>query len=78
MATKAPKATKSIKAPNTMTTDTAPAPAPAKEPKKSLKKLTIINPSATPEEIENTIVQEMSAISMSASSETELGKYQKT
>ena len=75
MATKAPKATKSIKAPKTMTTDTTPAP--AKEPKKSLKKLTILNPSATPEEIENTIVQEMSAISMSASSETELGKYQK-
>ena len=75
MATKAPKATKSIKAPKTMTTDTTPAP--AKEPKKSLKKLTILNPSATPEEIENTIVQEMSAMSMSASSETELGKYQK-
>lgn len=52
-------------------------------PKKLPKKLTIINPSATPEEIENTIVQEMSAVSMSASasasasSETELGKYQK-
>ena len=43
-----------------------------KAPKKSLKKLTILNPSATPKEIENTIVQEMTA-----SSETELGKYQK-
>ena len=45
-----------------------------KAPKKSLKKLTNINPSATPEEIENTIVH---AMSVSASSETELGKYQK-
>ena len=49
----------------------------SKAPKKLPKKLTSINPSATPEEIENTIVQEMSAMSMSASSETELGKYQK-
>jgi len=48
-----------------------------KAPKKSLKKLTGINPNATPEEIENTIVQEMSVMSMSASSKTELGKYQK-
>jgi DNA topoisomerase-2 len=49
-------------------------------PKKSLKKLTSINPSATPEEIENTIVQEMSAMSMSSASggaSDELGKYQK-
>jgi DNA topoisomerase-2 len=77
MATKATKATKAHKTISTTTTETASAPAPAKEPKKSLKKLTILNPSATPEEIENTIVQEMSAMSMSASSETELGKYQK-
>lgn len=57
-------------------------PKEPKEPKpekvkKLPKKLTILNPSTTPEEIENTIVQEMSAMSMSASSETELGKYQK-
>jgi DNA topoisomerase-2 len=52
----------------------------SKAPKKSLKKLTSINPSATPEEIENTIVQEMSAMSMSSASggaSAELGKYQK-
>ena len=45
-----------------------------KAPKKSLKKLTNLNPDAPPEEIENTIVH---AMSVSASSETELGKYQK-
>ena len=47
--------------------------------KKLPKKLTILNPYVTHEEIENTIVKEMSAMSMSAtaSSETELGKYQK-
>ena len=48
-----------------------------KAPKKSLKKLTILNPSATPEEIENTIIQEMSAVSISAPGNAELGKYQK-
>ena len=37
----------------------------SKASKKSLKKLTSINPSAIPEEIENTIVQEMSAMSIS-------------
>lgn len=71
----ATKATKAPKTPKTISTETAPAP--AKEPKKSLKKLTSINPSAVPEEIENTIVQEMSAMAVSASSETELGKYQR-
>jgi len=50
----------------------------SKAPKKLLKKLTSINPDATPEEIENTIVQEMSAMSMSATaSAAELNKYQK-
>jgi|LauGreDrversion4_2_1035121.scaffolds.fasta_scaffold00759_3 DNA topoisomerase-2 len=52
----------------------------SKAPKKLLEKLTSINPSATPEEIENTIVQEMSAMSMSSASggaSDELGKYQK-
>ena len=52
----------------------------SKAPKKLPKKLTILNPSATPEEIENTIVQEMSAMSMSSASggaSAELGKYQK-
>jgi len=50
-----------------------------KAPKKLPKKLTSINPSATSEEIENTIVKEMSALSVSASAsnEKELGKYQK-
>ena len=54
-----------------------------KAPKKLPKKLTSINPSATPEEIENTIVQEMSTLSVStsasgsANTSTELGKYQK-
>jgi len=52
----------------------------SKAPKKLLKKLTSINPDATPEEIENTIVQEMSAMSMSASASggaADLNKYQK-
>jgi len=59
--------------------EVAPKVRAAKEPKKLPKKLTILNPSSTPGEIENTIVQEMSAMSMStaASSETDLGKYQK-
>jgi DNA topoisomerase-2 len=52
-----------------------------KASKKLPKKLTSINPSATTDEIENTIVKEMSALSVSgsasASNETELGKYQK-
>ena len=54
-----------------------------KAPKKLPKKLTSINPSATPEEVENTIVQEMSTLSVStsasgsANTSTELGKYQK-
>ena len=61
-------------------------PKEPKEPKlektkKLPKKLTILNPSATPEEIENTIVKEMSAISMSESASggasADLGKYQK-
>jgi DNA topoisomerase-2 len=63
----ATKALKSPKAPKAISTTPV-----AKDPKKLPKKLTILNPSATPEEIENTIVQEMSAMSMSA-----LGKYQK-
>ena len=52
----------------------------SKAPKKSIKKLTSINPSATPEEIENTIVQEMSAMAVSSASggaSADLGKYQK-
>lgn len=59
-------------------------PKEPKEPKlektkKLPKKLTILNPSASPEEIENTIVKEMSAMSMSesASGGADLGKYQK-
>ena len=44
-----------------------------KAPKKSLKKLTTLKPDATPEEIENTIVQEMSAHASAA----DLVKYQK-
>jgi DNA topoisomerase-2 len=51
-----------------------------KAPKKSLKQLTSINPNATPEEIENTIVQEMSTMSMSAAasaSAADLVKYQR-
>jgi len=62
-------------------TATSAAVTSVKEPKKSLKKLTALNPSATSEEIENTIVQEMSAMSVSASASAsgsaELGKYQK-
>jgi len=47
-------------------------------PKKLPNKLTILNPSATSEEIENTIVQEMSAMSVSATaSAADLVKYQK-
>jgi DNA gyrase/topoisomerase IV subunit B len=50
----------------------------SKAPKKLPKKLTSINPNATSEEIENTIVKEMSAMSMSATaSAAELNKYQK-
>ena len=49
-----------------------------KAPKRSLKKLTNLKPDATSEEIENTIVQEMSAMSMSATaSAADLVKYQK-
>jgi len=49
-----------------------------KAPKRSLKKLTILKPDATSEEIENTIVQEMSGMSMSApASAADLVKYQK-
>ena len=53
-----------------------------KAPKRSLKKLTNLKPDATSEEIENTIVQEMSAMSMSAAasapaSAADLVKYQK-
>jgi DNA topoisomerase-2 len=70
MATKITKAIKSR--PSTSTSvETKP-----EKPKKSLKKLTTLNPDATCEEIENTIVQEMSAMSMSASA-TDLVKYQK-
>lgn len=55
----------------------------SKAPKKLPKKLTSINPNATSEEIENTIVKEMSAMSMSesasggASASADLNKYQK-
>ena len=76
MATKITKATKS-----TPSTSTTAEPKPEK-PKKSLKKLTNLKPDATSEEIENTIVQEMSAMSMSAAasapaSAADLVKYQK-
>jgi DNA topoisomerase-2 len=52
-----------------------------KAPKKLPKKLTNITPSTTADEIENIIVKEMSALSVSASASAsgsaELGKYQK-